>query len=225
MQTGADKNQIISDYTAFLKALLPETAGFCCHDRRGRLFWEEQGATSREWPEQYQAILHDILETPGKASEIGRISAEPRSVYILTLTDNEQKLIGALSVFVDPLKRHQLESILHPLIKTQVHNRMAGLTSPYCVIVVPLLIESAWQDLVDRILVIDTPEDLQISRVAARDGLSETQIRRIMQSQVDRPTRLAAADDIIVNDDDIVNLENDVDKLHEKYLRFALQLK
>lgn len=126
-------------------------------------------------------------------------------------------------VFGDPQKRRQLESILHPLIKTQVHRRVAGLKSPYCVIVVPLLIESAWQDLVDRILVIDTAEDLQINRVSQRDGLSETQIRQIIQSQVDRPIRLAAADDIIVNDEDIANLELDVGKLHEKYLQLALQ--
>ena len=131
MQTGADKNQIISDYTAFLKALLPETTGFCCHDRRGRLFWEEQGATSREWPEQYQAVLHDILETPGKASEIGRISAEPRSVYILTLTDNEQKLIGALSVFVDPLKTDLPYAEFSDLVRPAVRSLERELTLRY----------------------------------------------------------------------------------------------
>ena len=131
MQTGADKNQIISDYTAFLKALLPETTGFCCHDRRGRLFWEEQGATRREWPEQYQAVLHDILETPGKASEIGRISAEPRSVYILTLTDNEQKLIGALSVFVGPPKTDMPYAEFSDLVRPAVRSLERELTLRY----------------------------------------------------------------------------------------------
>jgi diguanylate cyclase (GGDEF)-like protein len=101
MQTDGDKNQIISDYTAFLKALSPQTRGFCCHDRRGQLFWEEQGADRGGWPDAYEPVLREILETPGKASEVGRVGAGPRSVYILPLTDNEQRLIGALSVFVD----------------------------------------------------------------------------------------------------------------------------
>ena len=101
MQTGADKNQFISDYTAFLKALLPETTGFCCHDRRGRLFWAAPGAARRAWPQHYDSVLREILETPVKASEIGHVSGEQGSAYILTLTDTEEKLIGALSIFVE----------------------------------------------------------------------------------------------------------------------------
>lgn len=166
-------------------------------------------------------IAHELVE-PGQPA-LQQITAV-FGQWILDQAGELDRSKLRQQIFADPRKRRRLESILHPLIKTQVHNHVAGLTTPYCVIVVPLLIESAWQDLVDRILVVDTAQDLQISRVSPRDGLSEAQIRRIIQSQVDRPTRLAAADDIIINDDDIENLENSVGKLHEKYLRLALQL-
>jgi diguanylate cyclase (GGDEF)-like protein len=131
MQSDGDKNQIISDYTAFLKALLPQTTGFCCHDRKGQLFWEEQGATRGDWPESYESVLREILEDPEKAPEVGRVSAAQQSVYILTLSDNEQRVIGALSVFVEPLKSDMAYADFRDLVAPAVRSLERELTLRY----------------------------------------------------------------------------------------------
>ena len=86
---------------------------------------------------------------------------------------------------------------------------------------IPLLLETQQTDLVDRILVIDTPEKEQLERVAARDGLSDNTIMAIMQSQTDRNTRLAAADDIIMNDSDLGSLTDRILELHTHYMEIA----
>jgi dephospho-CoA kinase len=90
--------------------------------------------------------------------------------------------------------------------------------APYVVFVIPLLLETGQQALVDRVLLIDVPEDLQRARVAARDRLDEAQIDRILQAQTDRATRLRHADDIICNDGDIRKLHASIEQLHRKYL-------
>jgi len=131
MRTGEDRNHIISDYTALLKALLPQTTGFCCHDRRGRLFWEEQGATRGDWPEQYEPVLREILKTPARAPEIGRVSAGQCSVYILTLTDSEQRLLGAFSVFVEPPKADMPYAEFSDLVRPAVRSLERELSLRY----------------------------------------------------------------------------------------------
>jgi dephospho-CoA kinase len=126
-------------------------------------------------------------------------------------------------VFANAELRRQLESILHPLIKQVIQARIAQLTAPYVILAVPLLIESQWTDLVDRVLVIDSPMELQIQRSTQRDTSSESQIRAIIKSQTDRNTRCAAADDIIVNDSDLAKLHEQVTQLHQQYLELAAQ--
>lgn len=122
-------------------------------------------------------------------------------------------------VFTDTKERSALESILHPKIRAIVSERMATINAPYCIIVIPLLIETgSMRTMVDRVLVIDCPEEQQIARVGARDHLSEARIRTILQAQVTRNERLAHADDVIVNDRDIAALEADIAKLHDRYL-------
>jgi len=88
-------------------------------------------------------------------------------------------------------------------------------------VVIPLLLETQQTDLVDRILVIDTSEKEQRQRVAARDGLSDNTIMAIMQSQADRSTRLAAADDVIVNDSNVASITNRIQELHQHYMEIA----
>jgi dephospho-CoA kinase len=103
-------------------------------------------------------------------------------------------------VFADPLARTRLESALHPLIGVEAQRQMARWTGPYGVIVVPLLLErEGLRSIVDRILVVDCPEDEQVRRVAARSGLAPSEVRAIMATQVTRERRLAAADDVIDN--------------------------
>ena len=103
-------------------------------------------------------------------------------------------------IFSDPARKSQLETILHPKIRQHIRALLSDIRTPYCIVVIPLLLETRQTDLVDRILVIDLPEKEQLIRVAARDGLSDNAIMAIMASQADRNTRLAAADDVIVND-------------------------
>jgi len=125
-------------------------------------------------------------------------------------------------VFADPGARARLEAILHPRIReaTAAAALLAG--GPYVIFVVPLLIESgSWRERVTRVLAIDCPEEVQIARVMARNGLAESQVRAIMAAQVTRAQRQAAADDLILNDDGLAALEPQVERLHAFYLAEA----
>lgn len=124
-------------------------------------------------------------------------------------------------VFNAPRKREQLEELMHPLIRTRTLEQIALANSPYCIIVVPLLLEKGWQSLVERILVVDTPQEMQLARTQRRDGLSPEEVHAIMATQISREKRLAAADDIIVNDADMAKLVPQVEQLHHKYLQLA----
>jgi dephospho-CoA kinase len=124
-------------------------------------------------------------------------------------------------VFESENERQRLEAILHPRIREAVQEKLAHIEAPYCVIVVPLLIESGFTDLTDRILVIDTLENVQIHRTAARSGLTEPEIRKIMSAQVSRAQRLQKADDVIDNNSDRKHLETEVERLHQWYLSLA----
>ena len=124
-------------------------------------------------------------------------------------------------VFADPSGRRRLEAILHPRIRTLLQARIANITAPYCVAVIPLLIETGMIDLVDRILVVDVSEAEQIRRVLARDGITETQAHRILAAQTQRQERLACADDILENGADFSRLHQQVAALHERYLALA----
>jgi len=121
-------------------------------------------------------------------------------------------------IFSDPTQKSRLEAILHPKIRQRIRALLSDIRTPYCIVVIPLLLETRQTDLVDRILVIDSPEKEQLIRVAARDGLSDNDTLAIMASQADRNTRLAAADDIIVNDRDITELTGRIQELHKHYM-------
>ncbi|WP_036498979.1 dephospho-CoA kinase [Nitrosococcus oceani] len=126
-------------------------------------------------------------------------------------------------VFTSEALKTRLEAILHPRILQQMKRRATRLSAPYCVLVIPLLVEIAQKDIVDRILVIDIPDAIQRQRVKARDQLSDTEIEAILRAQSPRAVRLAAADDIIVNDTDLATLQRQVEHYHQKYLFLASQ--
>ena len=128
-------------------------------------------------------------------------------------------------VFSDATARRKLEAILHPLIRQAVHARVAAAGEPYVMIVVPLLLETgAYRDLLHRILVVDCSEDAQVARTMARSGLAEAEVRAIMAAQVPRAARLAAADDVLLNDDDLAALQSAAEALHRRYLTLARAL-
>jgi len=120
-------------------------------------------------------------------------------------------------IFDNPDERLRLEAIIHPLVRHDITMRLQALEAPYCVVVIPLLIEAKLEDLVDRILVVDCDEAQQIKRVGARSGLNKDQIRRIMEAQVSPAERRRHADDVIVNDATLDQLEAGVGRLHDHY--------
>jgi dephospho-CoA kinase len=125
-------------------------------------------------------------------------------------------------VFKDPAAKLALEALLHPMIREESGRRIAAAAGPYVVHVVPLLVESPdYRSRVDRVLVVDAPEETQLERARARSRLSEDQVRAIMRTQVSRAERLAAADDVIDNRGSRDALRKQVAALHQKYLQFA----
>lgn len=121
-------------------------------------------------------------------------------------------------VFAEPTQRLRLEALLHPLVFAAMEQAVAELNSAYCILVIPLLLETDCRHLVDRVLLVDVPEDIQYQRVQARDGLDEQCIRQILSAQCTRLARLNAADDIIRNDGDIAALQQQAVALHQRYL-------
>jgi len=133
---------------------------------------------------------------------------------------------GALRsiVFADPAARAALEQMTHPAIQALLEQRSAAAGGPYQIHVIPLLVETgAQRKRVDRVLVVDCSEELQIRRLQARDGSTLEQARSILAAQVSREARLAVADDIIVNEGELGPLRDQVAALHARYLQLARQ--
>ena len=121
-------------------------------------------------------------------------------------------------VFADYKQRQWLQSLLHPLISAYTKTQIEVATSAYVLLVNPLLIESRQHLWCDRVLVIDVPEALQVSRTMDRDDNTREQVDNIMRAQASRAQRLEAADDVISNDQDLAHLHSQVDQQHIKYL-------
>lgn len=125
-------------------------------------------------------------------------------------------------VFADPAARKQLEGIIHPRVRAWLRRRVGMDRGPYCMLAIPLLVENrADYGWVDRVLVVDTPEALQIQRLMQRDGVDHAQAERVLAAQATREQRLAIADDVIVNDGVESALDDQVAALHARYLKLA----
>lgn len=125
-------------------------------------------------------------------------------------------------VFADAEARRRLEAILHPRIRREVGHALGALSAPYAVVVIPLLVETGgYRDVLDRVLVIDCPETLQVERVMARSGLAREEVEAILTVQATRAERLAVADDVLVNTATPDALDAAVDALHARYLALA----
>jgi len=125
-------------------------------------------------------------------------------------------------VFADPAARQVLEAIIHPLVRQWLHDRAVADPGPYCLLAIPLLVENIehyrW---VDRVLLVDVPESVQIVRLMRRDNIDETLARRMLAHQASRAERLALADDLIENSGDESRLDQTVAELHQRYLALA----
>lgn len=125
-------------------------------------------------------------------------------------------------VFADATERSRLEALLHPLIGAAARAEIATWRAPYGLLVVPLLIErGGLRRLVTRILVVDCPEDEQVRRVSARNGLAAAEVRAIMATQASRADRLAAADDVVDNSGPVDRLPPQVALLDRSYRALA----
>ena len=124
-------------------------------------------------------------------------------------------------IFADAAARKRLDAIIHPLVAEQMQQRLDGLAEAYAILSVPLLLESGQMRLVDRILVVDLPENLQIERLMARDHCDEHSAGAILAAQTDRSSRRRAADDLIDNSGPRQQLPPQVERLHRLYLTLA----
>ena len=173
-------------------------------------FFDELGAPTIDADE----ISHRITK-PGQAAfdEVVALFGKES----LDETGNlDRKRLRAL-IFDEPDLKQKLEAIIHPRVRAQIREFTDRVDYPYCIICIPLLLETGAQSTVDRVLVVDAPEELQVARVNRRDNADERQTRSIIRSQAGREQRLHAAHDIIVNDGNISDLKAQVDNLHERY--------
>jgi dephospho-CoA kinase len=124
-------------------------------------------------------------------------------------------------IFADPDAKRRLEAILHPAIRVEMERQSRAADGPYQVLVIPLLTEGKRRDHVDRVLLVDVPEELQIQRLVSRDGVSHEQAQASLNAQATRAERLAMADDIVRNTGRPEDLRENIEALHERYLQLA----
>ena len=123
------------------------------------------------------------------------------------------------TIFSDKKARMQLNSIMHPPIRRELKRRIEDIDAPYCMIVIPLLLEAQMTDLVDSIVVIDCPKQSQIERIVIRDGLSVDEATKIVSVQATRKQRLEVSDKVIDNSLDINHLKKQVHGLHKEWTK------
>ncbi|MDQ9010617.1 dephospho-CoA kinase [Acinetobacter gerneri] len=141
------------------------------------------------------------------------------------LLDNGELNRAALRehIFKDPTARQSLEAITHPAIRSSIIQQLNAAQSPYSILVSPLLFETNQHQLTHHNLLIDASEDLQIMRAAERDGQSVEQIQKIIAAQMPRSEKHKFADDIVLNDGQLVHLYDKLEPLHQHYLQKAQQ--
>lgn len=179
----------------------------------------------------FLALGVPVIDTDVIARELTAPGGVALEAIRATFGDAVMQADGALDraalrhrVFADADARHQLEAILHPAIRQQVEQSLARLTARYALLVIPLLVEtSAYQDVVNRILVVDCPEETQVARVMSRNGLARDEVRAILAAQATRAERLAVADDVITNAASIDDLRAEVSRLNQRYLALSAE--
>jgi dephospho-CoA kinase len=124
-------------------------------------------------------------------------------------------------VFAEPAERLWLEQLTHPAIRALTDERCDAAAGPYVIVAIPLLVETSGAARFARVLVVDCEPELQLARLAARDGATREEALAMLAAQAPREKRLAVADDVIHNDGDIARLRDQVEKLHRQYLAAA----
>lgn len=124
-------------------------------------------------------------------------------------------------IFNHPSERQWLENLLHPLVLANIQQQIKTISAPYCIAVIPLLLEVTPQTFIDRILVVDIDERLQIERAILRDKVKASDIAAIIKTQISREKRITQAQDVINNNGTLEDLRPQVDKLHQMYLKIS----
>ncbi len=187
-------------------------------------------STVTEW---FQAYGIPVIDTDVIAREIlsNNVAVQQETINYfgndITLAGGEIDRIKLRElIFEDEAARKALQSILHPIIHQQTLQNLKQLErsdAPYCIIVIPLLVESEFTYPQHRVLLIDSPEALQIERVCSRDQSTAQQIQKIIARQASREQRQSIADDVILNDNDLSSLRSKIDVLHHQYCSLARQ--
>jgi len=179
--------------------------------------------------DRFVALGANLIDADQIAHEISRrgapgweaVHAAFGDEILLAGGELDRAKIRAL-VFADPAAKARLEQALHPLIGAEIARRMAGWAGPYGLLMVPLLIEGGrYRSQIDRLLVVDCPEDEQVRRVMSRSGLAAEEVRAIMATQATRAQRLAAADDVIDNSGAPDAIQGQVARLDRHYRALA----
>lgn len=194
--------------------LIALTGGIATGKSAAAEFFAEQGVPVLDTDQ----IARDVVE-PGTPA-LGRL-VEAFDAGILDAAGRLDRARMRERVFADPTQRHLLESITHPAIREELARRSAAADGSYQIHVIPLLVETGRIDAYDRVLVVDCPQEQQISRLLARDGMSLELARHILAAQASREARLSAADDVIVNTGTLEELRQFVLTLHRNYERLA----
>ncbi|KJF81190.1 dephospho-CoA kinase [Photobacterium angustum] len=161
-------------------------------------------------------VAREVVEpnTAGLNAIIKKFGAD---ILLEDGTLNRAKLREA--IFSQPELKQWLNELLHPLIREKMLHDIKLSKSPYCLLVVPLMVENNLQTLTNRLLVVDVDEQTQIERTQQRDNVSVEQIKNILASQATRQQRLDAADDVIINFGDSPALTLQIAQLHRQYLK------
>ena len=167
-------------------------------------------------------IASRVVVEPGKPAL--RKIAEHFGANILQDDGGLNRAALREKIFADPSERKWLESLLHPLINEYLFSELASAESVYAILANPLLFETQQDKACTRILVVDVPVELQVSRTVARDNNSPEQVKAIIAAQISREDRLARADDVILNDRDLAHLDQETQRLHQSYCALAAKM-
>ena len=180
---------------------------------------------------QFQRLGINIIDTDIISRELVNHNPAVLKKIVETFSDKVLDSNGAIDrkklaqiVFSNKEQKQQLENVLHPAIRNEVNQQIQSfslLNTPpeYIIIVIPLLLETGFTDLIDRILVVMAEENIRVERIKQRDNRTMGEIHAIISSQVNDDNRIRAADDIIENNNNIKDLESQVRQLHKKYLQ------
>lgn len=178
--------------------------------------------------EEFAALGAPVIDTDQVAREVVACGSPGLAALVAAFGEDILSAEGELDrrrmrqqVFAKPALRQQLEAILHPLIRVGTQAKIDAAGYPYCLVCIPLLVERGGVNRVDRVLVIDIPEALQIARVTARDELTASEAAAIIRTQASREQRSAAADDVLENSGPLAMLRPQIATLHTHYLQLA----